>query len=233
MLDIGCGWGGLLIHAAQHYGVDATGVTLSEEQHAWANRAIEEAGLSGRCRALLLDYRDVKDVSGEESFDAIASVGMFEHVGAEKLPEYFEHALALLKPRSPMFVQGICRGPLPPTKGPSFIRKYVFPDGELLPLYFVLETADKAGFDVRDVENLREHYALTLKHWVQNLEAAHEEALKHVNEPTCRVWRLYMAVSMYGFLSRRINLYQAVLRKPDALGNVDAQWTRDAWYRED
>ncbi|HEX8552210.1 MAG TPA: cyclopropane-fatty-acyl-phospholipid synthase family protein [Abditibacteriaceae bacterium] len=230
LLDIGCGWGGLIIHAAKHYGVDATGVTLSESQHEWAQKAIEEAGLSDSCRALLCDYRDMKNIAGEESFDAISSVEMFEHVGTRNLPEYFSEAFALLKPRGPMFIQGSCRGPLPASKGPSFVHKYVFPDGELIPIPVVLDAAEGANFEVRDVENLREHFALTLKHWIRNLEDSREDALKLVNEPTYRVWRLYMAVSMYGFLSRRVNLYQAVLNKADVHGEVETPWTRAELY---
>ncbi|HEX8833501.1 MAG TPA: cyclopropane-fatty-acyl-phospholipid synthase family protein, partial [Abditibacteriaceae bacterium] len=156
LLDIGCGWGGLIIHAVENFGVEATGVTLSQSQYEYAKAAIEAKGLGDRCRVLLRDYRDTENIGGEGNFDAISSVEMFEHVGTKNLPVFFGEAMKLLKPRGPMFIQGSCRGPLPPTKGPSFVQKYVFPDGELIPIPTVLEAAEGAGLEVRDVESLRE-----------------------------------------------------------------------------
>ena len=213
ILDLGCGWGGLIIYAAQHYGVDATGITLSQPQADLANERIQAAGLSDRCRARVQDYREVP--TGDlPPYDAIVSVGMFEHVGAARLPSYFAQAWKLLKPRGVFLNHGIAsRATDLAQNGPSFSETYVFPDGELVPINTTLHAAEEAGFEVRDVESLREHYALTLRHWVQRLEIHHQDALKFVDEPTYRVWRLFMSGSAYGFTAGRNNIYQALLGK--------------------
>jgi cyclopropane-fatty-acyl-phospholipid synthase len=230
LLDLGCGWGGLVIYAAQHYGVDATGITLSKPQATLANARIAAAGLSNRCRVLVQDYREVP-VGEEQQYDRLVSVGMFEHVGAAKLPAYFAQAWKLLKPGGVFLNHGIaCRATDATVHGPSFSEAYVFPDGELVPINITLHAAEEAGFEVRDVESLREHYALTLRHWVHNLETNHDEALKYVDEPTYRVWRLYMSGSAYGFSMGRNNVYQTLLAKPDGQGHSGLPWTRADWY---
>ncbi len=229
LLDIGCGWGGLVIYAAQRYGVDATGITLSRPQAELANERIEEAGLTRRCRVLVRDYREVDEPEG---YDALVSVGMFEHVGAALLPTYFAQAYRLLRPGGVFLNHGIARRLTdPPPKGPTFTEKYVFPDGELVPISTTLQAAEESGFEVRDVESLREHYALTLRQWVRRLEARHQEALRFVDEPTYRVWRLFMAGSAHGFAVGRLNVYQALLVKQDAAGRSGLPLTRADWYR--
>ncbi len=231
LLDLGCGWGGLVIYAAQHYGVDATGITLSKPQADVANERIAAAGLSDRCRVLVQDYREVR-VDEAHQYDRLVSVGMFEHVGAAKLPAYFAQAWKLLKPGGVFLNHGIaCRAADAAVSGPSFSEAYVFPDGELVPINITLHAAEESGFEVRDVESLREHYALTLRHWVRNLEAHHDEALKYVDEPIYRVWRLYMSGSAYGFSMGRLNVYQALLAKPNAQGRSGLPWTRADWYQ--
>ncbi len=227
LLDIGCGWGGLVIHAAQHYGVDALGITLSRPQAELANERIRQAGLGDRCRVEVRDYRELDEPEG---FDKLVSVGMFEHVGEALLPVYFRQAWRLLRPGGAFLNHGIARratDPLP--KGPTFSDRYVFPDGELVPINVTLHHAEEAGFEVRDVESLREHYALTLRHWVRRLEAHHEQALQVVDEPTYRVWRLFMSGSAYGFSVGRLNVYQALLVKPDQ-GDSRLPLTRADWY---
>ena len=228
LLDIGCGWGGLAIHAAQRYGVDATGITLSGPQVALANERIAAAGLADRCRVEARDYRELDEPAG---YDALVSVGMFEHVGAAVLPAYFAQAWRLLKPGGAFLNHGIAsRATDAPLHGPSFSDTYVFPDGELTPINITLHAAEGAGFEVRDVESLREHYALTLRHWVRRLEAEHDQALKFVDEPTYRVWRLFMSGSAHGFTTGRLNVYQALLVKPDTQGRSGLPLTRDDWY---
>jgi cyclopropane-fatty-acyl-phospholipid synthase len=230
LLDIGCGWGGLAIHAAQHYGVDALGITLSQPQAELANERIRQAGLRDRCRVEVRDYRELDE---PDSFDKLASIGMFEHVGEARLSLYFQQAWRLLRPGGAFLNHGITRRATDPVpKGPTFIDRYVFPDGELLPINVSLRHAEAVGFEVRDVESLREHYALTLRNWVRRLEAHHEQALQVVNEPTYRVWRLFMSGSAYGFAVGRVNVHQALLVKPDRGGNSNLPLTRGDWYTQ-
>ena len=228
LLDLGCGWGGLLIHAAQAYGVDATGITLSEPQAKLANQRIAAAGLSDRCRAWVRDYREMDPA---DRYDALVSVGMFEHVGKALLPTYFRLAYALLEPGGVFLNHGIANTVADqPVNGPTFSDTYVFPDGELVPISTTARAAEEAGFEVRDVESLREHYALTLRHWVRRLEANYEQALADVDEPIYRVWRLFMSGSAHGFTVGRLNLYQTLLVKPDRDGHSGLPLTRAAWY---
>lgn len=230
LLDIGCGWGALVIYAAKHYGVEATGITLSEPQFRLANERIKAAGLQDRCRVLVSDYREV---AGDNAYDALASVGMFEHVGEALLPTYYRHAHDLLKPGGVFLNHGIVRRATDtPHAGRRFTDTYVFPDGELIPVSITLKTAEEAGFEIRDVESLREHYAMTLRHWVRRLETAHDAALQYVEEPTYRVWRLYMSGSAYGFARGKLNVYQTLLIKPGARGRSGFPLTRADWYQQ-
>lgn len=227
LLDLGCGWGGLILHAARHYGVEAFGITLSEPQAELANERIRAAGLAGRCRAEVLDYREVDEAAG---FDKLVSVGMFEHVGQVRLQDYFAKAWRLLRPGGAFLNHGIAKSlarPLP--EGPSFIDRYVFPDGELLPIATTLRTAESCGFEIRDLESLREHYLLTLRQWIGRLEASHEEAVRLTDEVTYRVWRLYMAACAYCFRTGSLNLYQALLVRPDG-DDSRLPLTREDWY---
>jgi cyclopropane-fatty-acyl-phospholipid synthase len=227
LLDIGCGWGGLVIHAALLHGVDATGITLSRPQAELANERIRQAGVSDRCR---VEFRDYRDVGEPGAFDKLVSVGMFEHVGESRLAEYFGRAFRLLRPGGVFLNHGIaCNPAFPPVPGPSFADHYVFPDGELVPLGVTLRTAEANGFEVRDVESLREHYVLTLRHWVRRLEARREEACRAAGEKAYRLWRLYMAGAAHKFRTGRNNVYQALLVKPDR-GASGLPLTRSDWY---
>ena len=228
LLDIGCGWGGLLIHAASHYRAEVLGITLSVPQAEVARRRIREAGLNDRCQVDVCDYRDLEI---DEPFDKIVSVGMFEHVGEAQLPEYFSKAWQLLRPGGAFMNAGISDSATHQRQGPSFIERYVFPDGELVPLSTSLGVAERCGFEIRDVESLREHYALTLRHWVRRLEAQAEQAKRVVDETTYRIWRLYMAAAAHGFRSARMNLYHTLFAKP-ANGESGMPLTRDDWYRD-
>ena len=228
ILDIGCGWGALVLHAAKHYGVEAHGITLSEPQAEVARRRIAEAGLANRCRVEVCDYRELSETGG---YNKIVSVGMFEHVGEKMLPEYFSRAYRLLEEGGVFLNHGIARTATWQRKGESFSDKYVFPDGELVPLNVTARVAEGSGFEVRDVESLREHYALTLRHWVHRLEQNHEPARNITDEETYRIWRLYMSGSAHRFAMARLNLYQVLLTKPES-GNARLPLTRADWYRQ-
>jgi cyclopropane-fatty-acyl-phospholipid synthase len=237
LLDIGCGWGGLVMHAAEHYGVEALGITLSEPQVELARERITEAGLSDRCRVVYRDYRDVDP--GEKPFDKLVSVGMFEHVGEDRMRTYFRQAWDILRPRGLFLNHAIARPGWEPKVDDqdTFSNRYVFPDGELTPISHSLRIAEEdsghrpgEGFEVRDVESLREHYALTLRRWVRRLEQRHDEALEHVDEVTYRVWRLSMAGSVHGFETGRLNVYQALLAKPGSDGESGLPLTRADLY---
>lgn len=228
LLDIGCGWGGLVKYAALNYGVGVKGITLSKPQAELANHLLVEAGLDDRARVVVQDYREI-NVS--EGYDALVSIGMFEHVGANLLGAYFEKAMEVLRPGGVFLNHGIGNNATIKTRrGPTFTQRYVFPDGELTPINVSLNSAEKAGFEVRDVESLREHYALTLRHWVRRLEANHLQALDYVSEPTYRVWRLFMSASAYGFATGRLNVYQSLLVKQDKDGSSKLPLTRSDWY---
>ncbi|MDE2480899.1 MAG: class I SAM-dependent methyltransferase [bacterium] len=227
LLDIGCGWGALVIAAAKR-GARALGITLSRIQHEEANRRIEALSLGDRARVELLDYRDL----GERRFDRIASIGMVEHVGREKLPEYFRAAFAALRPGGLFLNHGITEQS-PGRIGPSnpFIRRHVFPDGDLVAIGDTLAIAERSGFEVRDVENLREHYARTLRAWVVNLEANADAAIAAAGMAAFRTWRLYMAASAVSFEGSSIGLHQSLLARPDADGRVMIPATRRDLYR--
>jgi cyclopropane-fatty-acyl-phospholipid synthase len=211
LLDIGCGWGALILHAASHYGVECVGITLSVPQAEVARKRLREAGLNDRCRVETSDYRDIDH---NLQYDKIVSVGMFEHVGEALLPEYFRVAWNLLRPGGVFLNHGIAYSATYRRRGPSFVDRYVFPDGDLIPISTSLRAAELSGFELRDVESLREHYALTLHHWVRRLEVHQEEARRITDDTTYRIWRLYMAGSAHGFRSGRLNVYQSLFAKP-------------------
>jgi cyclopropane-fatty-acyl-phospholipid synthase len=226
LLDIGCGWGGLVMYAVKKYGVTALGITLSEPQVEYAKRRIHEERLEGRCTVDVADYRQL---AAPESFDKLVSVGMVEHVGEVTLPTYFKQCWRLLRPGGVFLNHGIAHKRLM-TQGASFSQAFVFPDGEPVPIDVSTRVAEQAGFELRDVESLREHYALTLRHWVRRLEARHNEAVKATDETTYRVWRLFMSASAYQFTTGRYNVYQSLLVKPDA-GKSHLPLMRDDWYK--
>jgi cyclopropane-fatty-acyl-phospholipid synthase len=228
LLDIGCGWGALVRYAAAHYGAQAVGITLSQAQAERAQQRLRESGLEGRCRIEFADYRDLDRC---EQFDKIVSVGMFEHVGEAFLGIYFRRAWEMLRPGGVFLNHGIAYSATYHRRGPSFTDRYVFPNGELVPISASLRAAELSGFEVRDVESLREHYALTLHHWVRRLEAHAEEARQITDDVTYRIWRLYMAGASHGFRSGRLNLYQALLAKP-VHGRSGLPLTRADWYRD-
>jgi cyclopropane-fatty-acyl-phospholipid synthase len=218
LLDIGCGWGGMVLHAAANHGVRAVGVTLSRRQTEWAEKAVAEAGLADRVEIRYQDYRDVSD----GPFDAISSIGMFEHVGLSQLRTYFGGVRRLLRPGGRLLNHGISR---PPNAGRtrfrprSFIDRYVFPDGELHEVGAVVSTIQRSGLEVRHVESLREHYALTLRAWVRNLDASWDEAVAEVGPGRARVWRLYMAASALNFEAGRTQVHQVLAVKLDRGGS--------------
>jgi cyclopropane-fatty-acyl-phospholipid synthase len=227
LLDIGCGWGGLVIYAAQHYGVEAYGITLSEPQVELAQKRIEEAGLTGKCKVEVRDYREVTEAN---SFDKIVSVGMFEHVGESLLPTYFKQAWQLLRPGGVFLNHGIASIFSHPQPDSIFNQRYVFPDGQLLPISITLQIAEASGFEVRDLESLREHYALTLRHWVRRLEEHSDEARNLTSDVTYRIWRLYMSAAAHAFQTGSHNIYQTLLAKPDR-GDSGLPLTRNDWYK--
>lgn len=227
LLDIGCGWGALVMHAAADYGAEALGITLSAPQAELATKRIREAGLSERCRIKVVDYRDLDT---RQPFDKIASVGMIEHVGEAQLQTYFKCAWSLLRPGGTMLNHGIAASATFHRRGPSFIDRYVFPDGELVPISTTLRAAELGGFEVRDVESLREHYASTLGHWVRRLETHAEQARRITNDTIYRTWRLYIAGTAHGFRRGRVNVYQSLLSKP-VHGEAGLPLRRDDWYQ--
>jgi cyclopropane-fatty-acyl-phospholipid synthase len=254
-LDIGCGWGSLVLHAASHHHVEAQGITISQEQAAVATARIRtaEAEASLHCNAELLDYRHAP--GRFLAFDKIASLGMFEHVGMKNLPRYFRTVYDLLRPHGLFLNHGIAKTQITqPAEDPdkalfsrsihaflnqipqlrraqnsSFIDKYVFPDGELVTIAEAMQAAESAGFEVRDVENLREHYELTLRAWVDGLQRNAGQLLKQVSETTYRTWLLYMAGSAAAFHRGDIAVYQALLSRPER-GISGLPLTREDWY---
>ncbi|HET7598956.1 MAG TPA: cyclopropane-fatty-acyl-phospholipid synthase family protein [Gemmatimonadales bacterium] len=238
LLDIGCGWGGLVVHAARCYGVEALGITLSEAQAEAARRAAAEAGMADRCRIEVRDYRELTDAA---AFDKLVSVGMIEHVGRARLATYFAQAFRLLKPGGCFLNHGIVelrpRVPRGPAGWPArlvwrpgrFIGQYIFPGGELLGPAETIAAGEAAGFETRDVESLREHYALTLRAWRRRLEERRAEACAMVGEPTYRAWRLYLASSARQFAVGRLGLLQTLFVKTDR-GECRLPWSRADLY---
>jgi cyclopropane-fatty-acyl-phospholipid synthase len=226
LLDVGCGWGGMVMHAASRYGVTAVGVTLSSEQATLARERVSQAGLADRVEIRVQDYRDVSD----GPFDAIASIGMFEHVGLDQLADYVAHLYALLGPEGRLLNHGISRpnGPSAFAKH-SFVARYVFPDGELHEVGKVISVIQEGGLEVRDVQSLREHYGRTLRAWVANLEANWEEAVRLVGPARARVWRLYMAGSALNFEQGRTSIHQTLAVKPTSSGFAAMPLTRGSY----
>ncbi len=223
LLDVGCGWGGMAIHAASHYGVASIGITLSREQADLARRYVSEVDLTDRVEIRYQDYRDVID----GPFDAVSSIGMFEHVGQTQLTEYFTRIKDLMAPGGRFLNHGISRpkgtGALPKR---SFITRYVFPDGELHEVGRVVTGMQELGLEVRDVESLREHYAKTLRHWVTNLEGAWPEAVALAGTSRARIWRLYMAAAALNFEAGRTSVHQVLVVNPGAGGSSGMPATR-------
>jgi cyclopropane-fatty-acyl-phospholipid synthase len=227
LLDIGCGWGALVIRAAR-LGAQALGITLSRKQQEEAQRRIAAAGVEDNARVVLRDYRELAG----ERFDKIVSVGMFEHVGRARFGEYFRAAYDALR-RGGLFLnhaiadEGRGRGS---GRAAGFLGRFIFPDGELVAVADSLQVAERAGFEVRDVENLREHYVRTLRAWVSNLERNRSEAIAAAGITSYRLWRLYMAGSAQGFSVGRIGVYQSLLAKPDERGRIELPATRRDLY---
>ncbi len=211
VLDVGCGWGSLALHAAQNFGVDVVGVTLSQEQAALARKRAADVGLSERIEIRVQDYRDIDD----GPFDAISSIGMAEHVGREQIGSYASKLCGLLRPGGRLLNHAISwnAGEMPPDPD-SFIPRYVFPDGEMLSLTVMIGALESAGLEVLDVEALRRHYGLTLRAWVRNLEENWDEAVRLTSEGRARVWRLYMASSALGFERGLNGVYQVLVQRP-------------------
>ncbi|MEU4405632.1 cyclopropane-fatty-acyl-phospholipid synthase family protein [Streptosporangium sp. NPDC023963] len=218
LLDVGCGWGGMVIHAAREYGVKALGVTLSRQQAEWAQKAIAEAGLGELAEVRHMDYRDVP----ETGFDAVSSIGLTEHIGKDQLPFYFRFLYDKLVPGGRLLNHCITRptGTEKTLNAGGFINRYVFPDGELESVGYLARQIEDTGFEIRHEENLREHYAQTLRFWCANLDDHWDEAVKEVGEGTARVWRLYMAACVVGFERNKIQLHQVLGVKLNADGTA-------------
>jgi cyclopropane-fatty-acyl-phospholipid synthase len=232
LLDIGCGWGGLVEWAAERHGVSAVGITLSTAQAELARERIAARGLASRCRVDVTDYRELR----AEPFDKVVSVGMVEHVGVALLPTYFRLAFRLLRPGGLFLNHGIA--PVVPRDGSlrsrilrqgGFVQKYVFPDGELPFLHETVAAAVDAGLELRDVESMREHYALTLRHWLGRLERSRIEAERAVGSAAYRTWRLYLAGAVSDFERAQNTVFQALYVKPDR-ARTGPPLTRDGWY---
>jgi cyclopropane-fatty-acyl-phospholipid synthase len=218
LLDVGCGWGGMVIHAAQHYGVRALGVTLSRAQAQWAQEHIAELGLTDLAEVRYLDYRDVPGTD----FDAISSIGLTEHIGKANLPDYASFLHSRLRPGGRLLNHCIMRprNTDPVIKRRGFINRYVFPDGELEGLgHIVSVLQDDGDFEIRHEENLREHYAKTLADWAANLEENWDECVAEAGERRARVWRLYIPGSQLAFERNEIQLHQVLAVKTDTAGH--------------
>lgn len=225
LLDIGCGWGSMAIHAATHHDVQVVAVTLSAEQATAARDRVKALGLTERIDIRVQDYREIDD----GPFDAVSSIGMAEHVGSAKMAEYCGHVHELLRPGGRFLNHAIASIGGSKLRRRSFVYRYVFPDGELLDLADTVRFMEQAGFEVRDVENLRERYAATLRHWVANLEQHWDDAVALVGEGRARVWRLYMSGSINGFDDAGIQLMQTLGVKLHAGGRSDMPRTRGDW----
>lgn len=221
----------MALHAAQNYGVDVVGVSLSREQVEYAKARVSVAGLTERVDIRVQDYRDVDD----GPYDAVSSIGMSEHVGLANLPIYTAHLYGLLRPEGRLLNHAIASVKSLPEKEtdvPGFIDRYVFPDGEILPLSKTVDALERSGFETRDVEALREHYALTLREWVANLRENWDGAVAEVGEARVRTWLLYLAASALGFEeAHRLTIHQVLAVKPNASGTSAMPRSRVDWYR--
>jgi len=230
-LDIGCGWGALVLHAAQAYGVRATGITLSARQHAYVTERIEALGLGDRVEVRLQDYLDLPE---HETFDRIASVGMFEHVGLKRFPAYFGKIARVLAPGGLVLNHGITHNALGAQSLGSgigdFVERYVFPGGELTHVARVMEAIAAAGMEAVDAEALREHYARTLWRWTERLEANEEVARREIGEERYRIWRIYLAGSAHAFERGWLSLWQVLAGKPHVDGRLPVPLTRSYMY---
>lgn len=228
LLDIGCGWGALICWAAEHYGVTAHGITLSQNQYDHAQRVIKQRGLEQKVSVELRDYRDLQ---GEAEYDKLVSVGMFEHVGLKNLPTYFEIAQRLLKPGGLFLNHGITsdEGGWKKSVATEFINRYVFPDGQLETVSTVQQIMEEARLEIHDVEGLRQHYALTLREWVSRLELRREEALQYIPESTYRVWRLYMAACALQFEEGGTGIYQILASRREPFSSPAPLTRRDLY----
>ncbi len=226
-LDIGCGWGGLVMYAAKHYGVHAVGITISERQAEWARAKVRAAGLEDRCRIELVDYRDIDE---KAPFDKIVTVEVIEHFGAAQFPTFFQKCWRLLRPQGSLLIQQITQADAAAMRGAlEFNQHYIFPDGELVSMSFTQREAEAAGFEVRDMEGIREHYCLTLRNWLKNLEARHDELVRITDEATFRVFRLHYSGACRGFLNNVYSLYQTLYVKPDGVAS-GYPLGRGDWY---
>ncbi|MGI8848170.1 MAG: class I SAM-dependent methyltransferase [Candidatus Dormibacteria bacterium] len=226
LLDIGAGFGSLVMHAAEHYGVTAVGITLSAAQAAYAQEQIRERGLAGRAEVRLADYRD-----DNGRFDAVASVGMVEHVGRKRLGTYSDAVFGALRPGGRALIHGITRSPSGIWNRASFNDAFVFPDGELEDIGLMVRAYERAGLEVRDVESLREHYALTLGHWSQRLDERWRDAIGLAGQERARVWRLYMRGSAMSFSLGFLNIHQTLAVRPAGDGRSGIPLSRRDWYR--
>ncbi len=225
LLDVGCGWGSMVIHAASRYGVDAVGITISREQAELARKRVGEAGVGDKVEIRLQDYREL----GDERFDAISSIGMAEHVGSKRIDEYFAILHKALVPTGRLLNHAISSVGGSKLARQSFVGRYVFPDGELLDVGDTVRAMERAGFEVRDVESLREHYAKTLRAWVANLEANWDAAVAAADLAHARIWRLYMAGSAVGFTDGGINIHQVLGVVPTSSGESAMPPTRASY----
>ena len=231
LLDIGCGWGALLFHAAETYGVEATGITLSQNQFDHVTREIAARGLTGRVRVYLRDYMDLPEVP---QYDKVASVGMFEHVGLRRFPNYFGKIYRVLKPGGLVLNHGITLNSVDAQSLGSgisdFVEDYVFPGGQLTHVSRVIEGMAREGLEAVDAESLREHYGMTLWHWVDRLEANADLARAEVGDEKYRIWRIYMAGSAHAFDRGWLSLWQVVAGRPNSDGQLPRPLTRDYMY---
>ncbi len=237
MLDIGCGWGGLVCYAAKHYGVQAHGVTLSQTQFEFATERVRELGLEGQVKIELRDYATL-DPKTDGPYDKITSIGMYEHVGIAKLPAYFKKIAELMPDRGMLLNHGITRKAKSSKRsenrkrgGKSLLLKHIFPGSELDDIGNTIGVMESAGFEIHDVEGWREHYALTTKNWCENLSANEEEAIRQVGRERYRMWVLYLAAVSLGFEDGPMRLYQVVASKHKAKGSAGQPPTREHLYR--